>query len=45
MFGGAVTYTDAPDRKAELVGGEVDLACWWGARADHRGGRAPRDRG
>jgi len=30
MFGGAVTYADAPDRKAELVGGEVELAWWLG---------------
>jgi len=31
MFGGALTLTDAPDRKAELVGGEVELA-WWSGR-------------
>ncbi len=31
MFGGALTYTDAPDRKAELVGGSVELA-WWAGR-------------
>jgi hypothetical protein len=31
MFGGALTYTDAPDRKAELVGGELELA-WWSGR-------------
>jgi hypothetical protein len=31
MFGGAVTYTDAPDRKTELVGGELELA-WWSGR-------------
>jgi len=30
MFGGAVTLTDAPDRKAELVGGELELAWWLG---------------
>jgi hypothetical protein len=30
MFGGALTYTDAPDRKAELVGGEVELGWWLG---------------
>jgi hypothetical protein len=28
MLGGAVTYTDAPDRRAELVGGQLELA-WW----------------
>jgi hypothetical protein len=31
MFGGALTYTDAPDRKVELVGGEIELA-WWSGR-------------
>ncbi|SRR5213078_3036546 len=31
MFGGALTFTDAPDRKAELVGGQVELA-WWAGR-------------
>ena len=30
MFGGALTYTDV-DRKAELVGGELELA-WWSGR-------------
>jgi hypothetical protein len=30
MFGGAVTYTDAPDRKTALVGGELELAWWLG---------------
>lgn len=29
MFGAALTYTDAPDREAELVGGEFELAWWW----------------
>jgi hypothetical protein len=31
MFGGSITYTDAPDRKAELVGGELEIA-WWSGR-------------
>jgi hypothetical protein len=31
MFGGALTYTDAPDRKAGFVGGEAELA-WWPGR-------------
>ena len=31
MFGAALTYTDAPDRDAELVGGEFELA-WWPGR-------------
>jgi len=31
MFGGAITYTGAPDRAAELVGGELELA-WWSGR-------------
>jgi hypothetical protein len=31
MFGGALTYTDAPDRKVELVGGSLELA-WWSGR-------------
>src|SRR5690349_23636846 len=31
MFGGALTFSDAPDRKAELVGGELELA-WWAGR-------------
>jgi hypothetical protein len=31
MFGGALTYTDAPDRRVELVGGELELA-WWAGR-------------
>jgi hypothetical protein len=30
MVGGALTYTEAPDHKTELVGGEVELAWWWG---------------
>lgn len=30
MFGGALTYTDAPDREAELLGGELELAWWFG---------------
>ena len=29
MFGGAVTYTDAPGRKVELVGGALELVWWW----------------
>jgi hypothetical protein len=31
MFGGALTYSDAPDRRAELLGGELELA-WWSGR-------------
>jgi hypothetical protein len=31
MIGGALTYTDAPDREAELLGGELELA-WWAGR-------------
>lgn len=31
MLGGAVTYSGAPDGKADLVGGEVELA-WWAGR-------------
>lgn len=31
MFGGALTYSDVPDHRAALVGGEVDLA-WWSGR-------------
>lgn len=31
MFGGALTYTDAPDRNVELAGGEVELV-WWSGR-------------
>lgn len=31
MIGGALTYTDAPDRNLGLVGGELELA-WWPAR-------------
>jgi len=31
MFGGAFTYSDVPDHRAALVGGEVDLA-WWSGR-------------
>jgi hypothetical protein len=30
MFGGSLTYSNAPDRKAELVGGELELAWWMG---------------
>jgi len=30
MLGAALTYTDAPDRKAALVGGDVELALWSG---------------
>ncbi len=30
MFGGALTYSDVPDHRAALVGGELDLAWWWG---------------
>jgi len=30
MFGAALTYTDAPDRKVALGGGEVELALWSG---------------
>jgi len=31
MFGGAITYSGAPDGKTELVGGELELA-WWAGR-------------
>jgi hypothetical protein len=31
MFGGGLTYSDVPDHRAALVGGEVDLA-WWSGR-------------
>jgi hypothetical protein len=31
MFGGALTITDAPDHKVELVGGELEVA-WWSGR-------------
>ena len=31
MFGGALTYTEAADRKAAFVGGELELA-WWPGR-------------
>lgn len=31
MIGGALTLTDAPDRRTELVGGELELA-WWSGR-------------
>ena len=31
MIGGALTYTDAPDRKTGFVGGELELA-WWSGR-------------
>jgi hypothetical protein len=31
MFGGALTYSDVPDHRAALMGGEVDLA-WWSGR-------------
>jgi hypothetical protein len=31
MVGGALTYTNVPDHRAALVGGEVDLA-WWSGR-------------
>ena len=30
MFGGSLTYSNAPERKAELVGGELELAWWIG---------------
>ncbi len=30
MFGGALTYGDAPDGRTALVGGQVELAWWWG---------------
>jgi hypothetical protein len=30
MFGGALVYTDAPDRSTGLIGGEIDLAWWSG---------------
>jgi hypothetical protein len=31
MIGGALTYTDAPDRNLGLVGGELEMA-WWPGR-------------
>src|SRR4051794_34719605 len=31
MFGGGLTYSEVPDHRAALVGGEVDLA-WWSGR-------------
>jgi hypothetical protein len=31
MIGGALTYTDAPDRNVGLVGGQLELA-WWPGR-------------
>lgn len=31
MFGGALTYSEVPDHRAALVGGEVELA-WWSGR-------------
>jgi hypothetical protein len=30
MFGAALTYSDVPGHRAALVGGEVELAWWWG---------------
>jgi hypothetical protein len=30
MLGGALTYGDAPDGRTALVGGELELAWWWG---------------
>lgn len=30
-FGGALTFSEAPDRRTELVGGELELA-WWAGR-------------
>ncbi|HEU4726661.1 MAG TPA: hypothetical protein VFT22_02195 [Kofleriaceae bacterium] len=30
MLGGALTYTDVPDHRDALVGGELDLTWWWG---------------
>jgi hypothetical protein len=30
MFGGALTYSEAPDHRAALMGGELDLVRWWG---------------
>lgn len=30
MFGGALTYGDAPDHRSAMVGGSVDLAWWTG---------------
>ncbi|HET7505046.1 MAG TPA: hypothetical protein VFK02_28705 [Kofleriaceae bacterium] len=30
MLGGALTYTDVPDHRSELVGGELELAWWFG---------------
>lgn len=41
MFGAALTYSDVPDHRAALVGGEIDLA-WWSGRlglAVEAGGR------
>ncbi len=32
MFGGAITYTGAPDRAADFVGGQLELAWWATAR-------------
>jgi hypothetical protein len=31
MLGGSITFTDAPDRRTELVGGEIEVA-WWSGR-------------
>ena len=31
MFGGGLTYSEVPDHRAALVGGELDLA-WWSGR-------------
>jgi len=43
--GGALTYSDVPDHRAALMGGEVDLAWWSGRLGTGRRGRcAPRDR-
>ncbi len=46
MFGGALTYTDAADRKAELVGGELEIV-WWlgrlGLAAEAAAGRGVAD--
>lgn len=41
MFGGALTYTDAPDHRTELVGGELELA-WWSGRLGLAVGAAAR---
>jgi hypothetical protein len=30
MFGGAITYSEDPDRNAELVGGSLEVAWWLG---------------